>query len=164
MSKGGRAGRLVRSDKKVDVKATMSVQSKKNLHDFALLCNEPIKDVAERLIVLSVISRDVIEKLCIWFRRDYRYDVSIVFGDESRARLSVKNNGETGIVSIKFKRQNYDALCAVAYALDITPSAAASVLIVLSMQNHSFMSEYVNVHLTHLDQPRIVTIKKFLNL
>lgn len=160
----GVGDRQTRSDKKVDVKATMSVQSKYHLYDFAATCDEPIKDVAERLIVLAVVSRDVIQDICKWFRRDYFYNNSIAYGDANRPKLSVKSNGKTEIVSIKFKRKNYDALCAVAYALDITPSAAASVLIVLSMQNHSFMAEYVNVHLSHLDPSRIIAVKKFLNL
>lgn len=152
----------MRSDKKVDLKATMSLQSKERLYQFAEMCEEPVKDVAERLCALGSDSQYVIDDIRGWFRRNYYYKNSIVIGYLERPKLTIISLGETSKVSIKFHKENYDKLCAVAYALDITPSSTASVLIVTSLKNHAFMDDYIAYHLQHLEENSLKEIRQFL--
>ncbi len=135
--------RKVRSDKKVDVKPTMSLELKSKLYELADLCNEPVKDIGERLCVEGLKSKIIIEILCKWLRRNYYYNNTIALGHIERPRLKLKALGETGKVTIRFIRNDYDKLCELAYAMDITPSATATVLIRLTMNSAEFMEKFV---------------------
>ena len=136
--------RKERSDKKVDVKPTMSLELKSKLYQLAELCNEPVKDVGERLCVEGLKSKIIIEILCKWLRRNYYYNNTIALGHIERPRLKLKALGETGKVTIRFTKNDYDKLRDLAYALDITPSATATVLIRLTMNSVEFMENFVD--------------------
>lgn len=60
-----------------------------------------------------------------------------------RPGLKLKALGEIGKVTIRFDRKDYDKLCELAYAMDITPSATATVLIRLTMNSVEFMENFV---------------------
>lgn len=136
--------RKVRSDKKVDVKPTMSLELKSKLYEFAEICNKPVKDIGELLCVEGLKSKLIIEKLCKWLRRNYYYNSTIAIGHIERPRLKLKALGDTGKVTIRFVREDYDKLCELAYAMDLTPSATATVLIRLTMNNNEFMDYFVD--------------------
>lgn len=136
--------RKVRSDKKVDVKPTMSLALKKQLYEFANICNEPVKDIAERLCVDGLTSIVIIDTICKWLRRNYYYKDTIAIGHSERPRLKLKARGETGKVTIRFNIKDYDKLSELAHALDITPSATATVLIRLTLKNAEFMDKFVD--------------------
>ncbi|WP_274307008.1 hypothetical protein [Solibacillus daqui] len=133
-----------RSDKKVDVKPTMSVTLKQQLYDFAELCNEPVKDTAERLVVMGMISPIIIQEFCKWLRRNYTYNSSIAIGYAERPKLKLTSQSETGKVSIRLKINDYDKLSELAYALDITPTATATMLIRLTTRDPEFMQYFIN--------------------
>ena len=136
--------RKERVDKKVDLKATVSAVFKVQISDLAFLCNEPLKNVAERLIIQGMVSRDVAEEYCKWLRRDFIYGKSIGIGHEDRPTLKVKFEGETDKVSMRFEKYHYDRLKDLAYALDNTPSATASILLRLSTKESAFMHRFIN--------------------
>lgn len=156
--------RSKRSDKKVDVKPTMSLGLKDALYAFASLCNEPVKNIAERLCIDAMISRDIIEDILIWFRRDYIYRDTVVLGNLENPKLKVMFPSETGKVTIKFKQVDYDKLCELAYALDITPTSTATVLIRMATKNPIFMNLFVD-RLHHVSRLKKEDIKnEFLEL
>ena len=135
--------RKERVDKKVDVKATISTVLKVQLYDFAFLCGEPVKNVAERLITQGMTSQYVMEVYSQWLRRDFICGKTIGIGHPERPTLKVKTEGETGKVSMRFDRYQYDRLKDLAYALDITPSATASILIRLTTKHSEFMVRFI---------------------
>ncbi len=137
--------RQTRSDKKVDVKATMSVKLKRQLYSFAELCNEPVKDIAERLCIRGSVSRFVIADVCKWLRYDYRFKRTLAIGDINRPKLQLVPSGETSRVSLRFNANDYDQLCNLARALDITPSSTATMLIRVATSNDDFMNEFVEI-------------------
>lgn len=141
--KSGGGERQVRSDKKVDVKATMSTTLKSQLYDFAFLCKEPVKDVANKLCIKGAVSDPVIRDIAKWFRRNYKYKRAIVYGRSERPRLQLTPQGDTGRVSMRMTNEEYDTLRNLAIALDITTSATATVLIRKTTLNNEFMNEYV---------------------
>lgn len=145
----GERTRKVRSDKKVDVKPTMSITLKKQLYDFADLCQEHVKDVAEQLCVKGATSEFIIENIRQWFRRDYHREHTITRGFIERPRLKITYQGETDKVTIKFVQKDYDLLSDLARALDINPTATSSVLIKMTLSNRNFMNEYIQLHLRH---------------
>lgn len=159
---GGVGDKKIRSDKKVDLKATLSVQSKERLRAFSAACNEPLKDVSERFLSLALYSRIIISELCVWFRRNYIYDNSIAFGDLDRPKIVVKSSGPSDVVSLKLRRPVYEKLCELAHALDIPPSTTVSLLLVSAMNDPQFMKDYMDQFLSDMDPYEIKEIKKIL--
>ena len=150
----------MRNDKKVDVKATLSVTFKKQLYFFAELCNEPVKEIAERFCILGLVEPSVIDEICKWLRRDYRYGTAIAIGHMERPKLKVKSKGETGKVSMRFNQKAYDKLAKLAYALDITPSSAAAVLIRVASKDTVFMEKFI-YDLDRVDEEQREMVKEF---
>ena len=158
----GKVGkRKGRSDKKVDVKPTMSLTLKRQLYDFADLCNEPVKDIAERLCIQGMVSRNIIEEICKWFRRDYRYDNTIALGYIERPRLKLKPQGETGKVTMRLKPNDNDRLQDLAYALDLTPTSTAAVLIRVTFKNMEFMTRFVE-ELKKVNEAERAEVRQFI--
>lgn len=164
MREAGERKRKVRSDKKVDVKPTMSVILKKQLTDFAKLSDEHVKDLAEHLCITGATSEIIIGSIRQWFRRDYIRPHTITRGFIERPRLKITYQGETDKVTIKFVQKDYDLLSDLARALDINPTATSSVLIKMTLSNRDFMNEYIQLYLGHLDRKKIEVIKKLLKL
>lgn len=135
--------RKVRSDKKVDVQPTMSVQLKNQLYTLAHLSCEPVKDAAQRLCEKGLEESLIIEEIRQFFRRDYKFKNNITVGYADRPRLKLVLNGDTGKVSIKFPQPVFDRLCDLAFALDLPPTTAATILIKKTLNNKEFMEYYV---------------------
>ncbi|MCK1999405.1 hypothetical protein MPH47_19610 [Psychrobacillus psychrodurans] len=164
MRREGASERKVRSDKKVDVKPTMSLELKELLYHFAYLSNEPVKDVAERLCSLGAMSEEVIMSIRHWFRRDYHRPNTITVGYLERPRLKIIMKGETGKVTIKFPKNDYDILCKLAHALDLTPTSTATLLIKMTLTNREFMEMYIQRYLRNLDNKKILEVNRLLKL
>jgi len=162
MQNGG-GNRKTRSDKKIDVKPTMSIDLKNQLYSFAYLCDEPVKDVAEKLCVDGATSKVIIDDICKWFRRNYIYYNTVAVGDPERPRLKINIKGESSKVTIRFRREDYDVLCNLAHALDITPTSTTGLLIKVSLCNVEFMQQYAHDYLMHLSDERKKKIDVFLN-
>ena len=162
MQNGG-GNRKTRSDKKVDVKPTLSVNLKNQLYSFAYLCDEPVKDVAEKLCLDAATSKVIIDDICKWFRRNYIYHNTVAVGDPERPKLKISIKGESSKVTIRFVREDYDLLCDIAHALDITPTSTAGLLIKVSLSNVEFMQQYAYEHLIHLSDDQKKKIDVFLN-
>lgn len=162
MQNGG-ANRKPRSDKKRDVKPTVSINLKKQLKTFAELCNEPVKDVAEKLCKDGATSKVIIDDICKWFRKNYLYSNTLVVGDAERPKLKVNIVGESDTVTFRLKRDDYDVLDDLAHALDLTPTTTAGVLIKVTLYNVEFMQQYAHDHLMHLSDKQKKDIDVFLN-
>lgn len=156
--------RKVRSDKKVDVKPTLPNDTKQLLYDFCFLSDEHVKDVGEKLCLLGLEYRDVIDKLRPKFRRNYRFENTMMMGNADLGRMDTSIEGRTSKVTIKFKKPDYDRLCELAYALDVSPTTAAGLLIRLTLSNRGFMKEYTKHHVPHLDNVQVLSLREFLSL
>lgn len=160
MESGG-VKRKVRSDKKVDVKPTMSIKLKRQLYKFSELCEMPIKDVGEQLCEKASVSPLILEDIHQWFRRDYFCPPAIHKGYLERPRLKLLFGDETGKVSIKFPQATFDQLCKLAFSLDLSPTTTATILIKRSLHNREFMFDYVRT-LKHLSNEEKNDVHAFL--
>ncbi|EPD52732.1 hypothetical protein HMPREF1210_01112 [Paenisporosarcina sp. HGH0030] len=162
MERGKGTVRKVRSDKKVDVKPTMSVELKNQLYTFSYLCELPVKDVAERLCEMATTSEYIIEDIRQWFRREYRFKNHITSGYLERPRLKLIFKGETGKVTIKFKQEAFDALSLLAFSLDLPPTTTATVLIKRTLFHREFMEQFIHSELRHLNDQQRNKVKLYL--
>lgn len=145
----------------MDVKPTMSLTLKRQLYDFTEVCGAHVKDVAERLCVEALTSKIIMDEMCKWFRRNYYYNRTIVIGHGERPKLKLQSNGETGKVTIRFNKWDYDKLCELAFALDLTVSSTATVLIRVTLKNSEFMHEFIEGITSNSTQK--AELKRFLS-
>ncbi len=141
--------RKTRSDKKTDVKPTLTVKTKRALYRFSELCELPVKDVIEQLCEGACTSPLILDDINGWFRRDYICEPTVYSGVMERPKLRLLYREETEVVNARFRQGAYDQLCDLAYSLDLPPTTTAAVLIKVTMKNRDFMFEYVG-SLEHL--------------
>lgn len=147
--RGEESIRKVRNDKKVCVQPVLSLNLKKELFRFSFLCHEPIKDTAERLCADGAKSIHIYDELCHYFRRNLSYQNHHYVGYLSRPRLTLIQ-GETEKVTIKFTQQNFEMLSNIAFALDLPLNQTAAILIKRTLNNRSFIAQYIQSHLKYL--------------
>ena len=153
--------RKTRSDKKKDVKPTLTVKSKRQLYKFCELCELPVKVVAEQLCEKACTSSLILDDINGWFRRDYFCAPAIHKGYPERPRLKLIFHEETEKVNMRLRQTTYDQLCDLAYALDLPPTTTAAVLIKMTMKNREFMFEYVRT-MNHLSNEQKNTVHALL--
>ena len=145
---GERGERKVRSDKKVDVKPTISVELKQLLVTFSFLVNAPVKDTGSLLCFQCSESSVVIDSLVRHFRRNYRYHNTLVIGYLNRPKLKIvagRGSGtDTDKVTLKFKQHEFEQIKALAYGLDITHTSTCALLLKFALTNKSFIESHID--------------------
>ncbi|MEK5394057.1 hypothetical protein NSQ59_27535 [Margalitia sp. FSL K6-0131] len=156
--------RKERSDKKKDIKPTVPITLKETVHRISYITNKPVKDVAEEICLLGFENRPIIEKLSKHLRRDFKYKNTIFIGNIERTSLQRERiNGASDRITIRFKQTDYDNICNLAYALDVTPSKATALLLECSVKSSNIINKYIKSYLKeHLDQARMRELKKII--
>lgn len=157
-------GRKVRSDKKRQVKPTLSIELKECLYRVSYITKTPVKDLTERMCIKGLSSRTVLDYLSTNFRRTVRIDATLFLGDLERPSLQKKSKpGQTDKVTITFTQNTYDNICVLAYALDVTPTRATALLLHAALYHSDFVNNYVRQHIEgQLDQSRMKELRKVL--
>lgn len=158
--------RKTRSDKKRDIKPTISTNLKDCLYHLSYITNTPVKDVAETLCVKGLQSRKVIEYLSKYFRRDFSYLNTVYIGDWSRESLQRKyQSGKKERITIRFMQSSYEKIFSLSNALDVTPSKATALLLEASIRNTNLLNAYVKLYLhEHIDEARMKELKQVLKM
>lgn len=156
--------RKIRSDKKRDIKPTISLDLKNCIYRLSYITNIPVKDIAEILCTKGLQSRKVIDYLAQFFRRDYEFKSTLYLGQYEGASLQVKyQSGRNERITTRFPQDTYNYITALAYALDVTPSKATSFLLDASVKNTSLSDSIIKLHLSEqLDNSRMNELKQVL--
>jgi hypothetical protein len=156
--------RKVRSDKKRDVKPTISSNLKHCIYRLSYITNTPVKDVAETLCEKGLRSRKVMDYLSTYFRRDLKFANTIYIGDFERESLQRKvQAGKNERITIRFTQVSYEHISSLARALDVTPSKATALLLDASIRNTNLLNAFVKTYLhDHLDGNRMKELKEVL--
>lgn len=141
--------RKVRSDKKREVKPTITMSLYECIDRLSYMTTNPIKDVAEEICVLGLQSEKTIELLAHYFRRDYWIrERTLIRGDVSRSPYTLKDgNSQKRRISIRFSQPIHDKLSELAYALDMTVSSATALLLKTAIYESTIFVDYVLKHL-----------------
>jgi hypothetical protein len=156
--------RKVRSDKKRDIKPTISVELKNCISSLSYITNTPVKDVGETLCEKGMQSRKVMEYLSQYFRRDLRFSNTIFIGNLERESLQNKyQSGKNERITIRFSQTAYENISNLAQALDVTKSKATALLLDASIRNTNLLNAYVKLYLhENIDQARMKELKLIL--
>ncbi|WP_129731769.1 hypothetical protein [Ectobacillus funiculus] len=141
--------RKVRSDKKREVKPTITMSLYECIDRLSYMTTNPIKDVAEEICVLGLQSEKTIDLLAGYFRRDYWIqERKLIRGDVSRAPYTFKDgDSQKRRISIRFSQSIHDKLSELAYALDMTVSSTTALLLKTAIYESTIFVDYVLKHL-----------------
>lgn len=156
--------RKTRSDKKRDVKPTISSSLKSCIYRLHYITKTPVKEVVEILCEKGLKSRKVMEYLSQYFRRDFHFLNTIYIGDFERESLQGKyQSGKNERITTRFTQETYEAISTLANALDVTPSKATALLLDASIRNTNILNAFVKNYLhDHLDNNRMKELKQVL--
>lgn len=160
----GTKKRKVRSDKKRDVKPTISSNLKDCIYRLSYITNTPVKDVAEILCEKGLRSRKVMEYLSKYFRRDFQFLNTVYMGDWGRQSLQNKyQSGKNERITIRFTQVSFEDIFSLSCALDVTPSKATALLLDASIRNTNLLNAFVKTYLHHhIDEMRMKELKQVL--
>jgi hypothetical protein len=166
-AKGG-VVRKLRSDRKRDIKPVVPADLYDCIARISFVTDTPIKQVGETLLINGLSNTEVIEDLSSLFRRDYNHtneygDLILYHGDPSRTPIKMDNgDGDRSRLSMRFLREVHDQVRSLAYALDMTTSSTAALLI-----RYAFVYElglsYIERHIRDsLDPQRMSQLQEIL--
>lgn len=156
--------RKIRSDKKRDVKPTISSNLKDCIYRLSYITNTPVKDVVETLCEKGLKSRKVIDYLSQHFRRNFQFLNTVFIGDFERESLQHKyQSGKNVRITTRFNSNIYEDISSLAYALDVTPSKATALLLEASVRNTNILNAFVKTYLHgQVDNLRMKELKQVL--
>lgn len=156
--------RKVRSDKKREIKPTISVELKNCIYSLSYITGKPVKDISEIICEKGIGSRKTMEYLSQYFRRDYQFLNTIHIGDYGRESLQRKyQSGKNERISVRFTQSVYERIYALSIALDCTPSKTVALLLDASVRNVNLLNSLVKLYLSeHVDNSRMKELKQIM--
>ena len=160
--------RKPRSDKKHDIQPTILIELKDMIYRISYIISRPVKDICEDACRHGLNSKRVLAELSKHFKRNVSFKNTMYIGhlnSPSIQRMSVSSQTER--IGIRFKAHDYENICTLAYALNVTPSRATALLLEASLKDSDFMNAYLEKHIANtLNDNRMKELKKvirFLN-
>lgn len=156
--------RKARSDKKRDVKPTISIELKNCIYRLSYITNTPVKDVVQIICEKGLQSRKVIEYLSQYFRREFQYINTVYMGDPGRESMQRKcQSGKNERITTRFNQGVYESINSLSNALDVTPSKTTALLLDASVRNTNLLNAFVKTYLQgNIDKTRMKELKQVL--
>lgn len=139
--------RKVRSDKKREVKAVLTIELKDAIYRLSYITYTPVKDVCERLCMYVLDDQHAIEQLSHFFKRDVRIGHTIYMGHATNKTVTKRFKGITSKVTVRFKQNLYNNIAALSYAFDCTPSRTVALILNAAMRNSGYVNQYIHEYL-----------------
>lgn len=148
--------RKVRSDKKHEIKPTVSLKLYDCIARLSFITRTPMKDVAEYFCQAGLNSMETLEVLGPYFKRTYKFKNTLFFGHKDiDTNRNTKIQGPKKRLSLRFKREMDERIENLAYALGTTPSSTVSLLLHTAVQNTNLLNEYITQYVDkNLDPSR----------
>lgn len=139
------------------------VEAKEVIYRLSHITNTPLKDVCEFLTVFVMRERDTINTLSKHFKRGVGIGNTYYNGNINVCTIDKRLKVPSDIVAIRFKRDDYELISTLAYALDCTPTRATAVLIEEATHNIKAINEYVYINMVHeLTEGQMIELRKIL--
>ena len=125
-----RVDRKGRSDKKRDIKPTVSIELKDCVYRLSFITDTPVKDVIEEILIAGSGRLKIISYLSHHFLRDIKIANTLYMGDSNR--IPVKKRTYTGKVeriSTRVTQSMYDSLSALAFSMDCSVSRVCALVL-----------------------------------
>lgn len=156
--------RKIRSDKKRDVKPTVSLELRDCIYRLSFITDTPVKDVIEAVLLDGSKRKRPLSHLSQYFLRDVRVGQVVYLGDPERVPVGRRGStAKTVRISTRVTQEMYADLEGVAYAMSCTVSRAAALLIDATVRDADFVNDFVQKYLErHIDEERMRNLRKVL--
>lgn len=155
-------GRKVRSDKKRDVKPTISTFVKESLYYYAYLVGLPVKDAAYLLIKKGLRDDVVLQQFRHLFISNFHIENRLYIANREDGPVKVNYRGTNGKVTIKFTNETYEELRKLAFAIGLTPTTTAALMLRKTLFTPEFMEEHIKQFRKIHDSFRMGEIERFV--
>lgn len=158
-------GRKARSDKKRDIKPTVTKELKDCIYRLSFITNAPIKDVIEEILIAGSERKKVLSHLSQYFLRDIKIDNTIFIGDIYRMPVGKRtiNNGKGERISTRVTSDMHDSLSALGYSMDCSISRACALMLDATVRDADFINEFARKYIEkNVDEERMRDLRKVL--
>jgi hypothetical protein len=119
-----------------------------------------VKDIGEKIIMAAINSRECIEGLSMYFKRDYRHDNTIFRGDFEAEVIQKRTIIQKERIHLRFKAYEHERISALAYSMDCSVSLAATMLLIAGIRNRDVFTQMVDSEVIRLLDPgRLKSLK-----
>lgn len=155
--------RKTRSDKKREVKPTISAYIKRNLFTLAKIVDLPLKDVALIMIGDGLFDDRVLKEFQPLMVSNFCIGNTTYIGNRENHPISIKYRGGKEKISIRFPSIVYENLRNLSFAIGAPPTTTASLMLRKAMFNSSFMESHVIEYSRHIENvQRVDELKRFI--
>ncbi|MFD1673507.1 hypothetical protein [Alicyclobacillus fodiniaquatilis] len=157
--------RKVRSDKKMGINPIISIELNDALARLGYVCDRPVKDIGETLVVLALNNREIINTIARKFRRPYWYtDTIMINGDPELPKMKWVIQGDTVRPGLRFSQPHYEKISELAYALDTSKIKAAALLLIYATHNEQCLSHLLTKYVKYqLDHRRMENLRRVVD-
>ena len=141
--------RKERSDKKRDCKPIVPNETYKILDGVSYITSTPLMIVGEYFIIESLSQTSILDKFEHRFVRNFVFSENLLYRGTNYLNQSkvIRLTGlEKRKVHLRLERECYERLSSFAYALDYTPTSAASLLLQIATKNATIVQGYVEAY------------------
>lgn len=156
--------RQSRSDRKRDIKPTVTVQLRDCIYRLSFITDAPVKDVIEAILIDGSQRKKPLSHLSQYFLRDTRIGSTVYIGDNNRIPVGRQGDNEKTIrISTRVTQGMYADLEAVAYAMGCSVSKACTLLLDATVRDVDFVNDFVKEFFeANLDDKRMKELEKVL--
>lgn len=152
--------RRERSDKKVRINPTVSIELYNFIEDLSYVTSKPIKDVAEFFCLESLESRKVIEQMSKWFKKDLKFNNTVYIGDSNLFhKRTVKVDGSKRRIYLKFTKPFAEQLSLMSGVVGMTLSSTTYLLLHFACKDINILDKFLNLYARNLDKERFKILK-----
>lgn len=158
--------RKTRSDRKRDIKPTISVELKDCIYRLSYILDTPVKDVVVDLCIAGASSDRVMALISGKLRRDMRIEETVYIGDLENESNRCDSTARRERITSRFKIEDYEILSALSYGLDCSVSRACAILLDASIREIDIIREMLKEGFTQRDKDRmreLRSIMKYVN-
>lgn len=156
--------RQSRSDRKRDIKPTVTVQLRDCIYRLSFITDAPVKDVIEAILIDGSQRKKPLSHLSQYFLRDMRIGSTVYMGDNDRVPVGRRGaNEKTVRISTRVTQSMYADLEGVAFAMGCSVSKACALLIDATVRDVDFVNDFAREYLEdRVDEERMKELKRVL--
>ena len=135
--------RKTRSDKKRDIKPTISIEVKDHIYRLSYIMTIPVKDVCVMMIEHAIQDETIINRISKNFQRGIWFNETLFHGSSYNPPVTKFEYGQTDRIHFRTKKELHDKISALSYSLDCSLSRVCAILLYESLIDRNFINNCV---------------------
>lgn len=156
--------RAPRIDKKIDVKATVHIEFKKQIYKMAEISDVSVMNFMDIMLKHALKSKRILDELSPHFIRSVRFKNVLYPGHRKAEHIG---DSETGVNYVRIKTRltvdTFEDMKLIADGLDVKPARACAILIHEAFHSQYFIDGYVKKYLgQNITDDQLIKLKEIM--